>query len=45
MGLSERVKEQVGALQAKLGIILKLAGWAVEELGDRIAVIKQTISN
>jgi transcriptional regulator with XRE-family HTH domain len=45
LGLSERVKEQIGALQDNLGIIRKLAGWTVEELGDRIGVTKQTISN
>lgn len=37
--------KQINLLQENLQTIRRLAGWTVEELGDRIGVTKQTISN
>ena len=36
---------QINLLQDNLQIIRRLAGWTVEELGNKIGVTKQTISN
>lgn len=36
---------QVERLQENLSTLRKLAGWTAEELGDKIGVTKQTISN
>lgn len=38
-------KLQIERLQKNLLSIRKIAGWTAEELGDRIGVTKQTISN
>lgn len=35
----------VRKLQANLGTIRKIAGWTAQELGEKIGVTKQTISN
>lgn len=36
---------QIELLQENLQTIRKIAGWTIEELGDKIGVTKQTISN
>ncbi|AIQ62435.1 transcriptional regulator [Paenibacillus stellifer] len=36
---------QIACLQSNLSAIRKIAGWTSEQLGDRIGVTKQTISN
>ncbi|MDU4960017.1 MAG: helix-turn-helix transcriptional regulator [Sporomusaceae bacterium] len=36
---------QVACLQKNLGAIRKIAGWTAEQLGEKIGVTKQTISN
>lgn len=38
-------KEQIQLLQKHLSSIRKIAGWTSEQLGDKIGVTKQTISN
>jgi transcriptional regulator with XRE-family HTH domain len=38
-------KEQIDILQKHLSSIRKIAGWTLEELGEKIGVTKQTISN
>jgi transcriptional regulator with XRE-family HTH domain len=38
-------KEQIDILQKHLSSIRKIAGWSLEELGEKIGVTKQTISN
>jgi transcriptional regulator with XRE-family HTH domain len=43
---NKKLKElQIRRLQENLLSIRKIAGWTAEELGDRIGVTKQTISN
>ena len=44
MEIYEREK-QIKRLQKNLSSIRKIAGWSMEELGDRIGAQKQTISN
>ncbi|MFQ9249047.1 MAG: helix-turn-helix transcriptional regulator [Clostridium paraputrificum] len=39
------IEQQVKRLQANLLAIRKIAGWTAQDLGDRIGVTKQTISN
>lgn len=41
---SEKMK-QIEALQENLQTIRKLAGWTIDELGEKIGVTKQTVSN
>ncbi|MBF4694932.1 helix-turn-helix transcriptional regulator [Fusibacter ferrireducens] len=36
---------QIRALQDSLSVIRKIAGWTMEDLGEKIGVTKQTISN
>ena len=36
---------QIGRLQKNLSSIRKIAGWTAEQLGEKIGVTKQTISN
>lgn len=36
---------QIACLQQNLSAIRKIAGWTTEQLGDKIGVTKQTISN
>ena len=43
--IQEKRNKQVKRLQQSLSSIRKIAGWTAEELGDRIGVTKQTISN
>ena len=38
-------EKQISLLQQNLSSIRKIAGWTSEELGDKIGVTKQTISN
>ena len=38
-------KSEIARLQDNLQTIRKVAGWTTEELGERIGVTKQTISN
>ena len=38
-------RKQVNLLQENLSAIRKIAGWTTEQLGDKIGVSKQTISN
>ena len=38
-------QKQINRLQENLSAIRKIAGWTAEELGERIGVTKQTISN
>jgi DNA-binding XRE family transcriptional regulator len=38
-------ENQIHILQKHLSSIRKIAGWTLEELGDKIGVTKQTISN
>lgn len=38
-------EKQVDNLQSNLSAIRKVAGWTAEQLGDKIGVTKQTISN
>jgi len=46
MEQNKKLKEQqIKRLQENLLSIRKIAGWTAEELGDRIGVTKQTISN
>lgn len=39
------MEQQIKRLQANLLSIRKIAGWTAQDLGDRIGVTKQTISN
>lgn len=45
MAIQDKKIEQINLLQINLQTIRKLAGWTIEELGDRIGVTKQMISN
>lgn len=45
MAISSDKAHQISLLQANLQTIRKLAGWTVDELGEKIGVSKQTISN
>lgn len=38
-------KKKVMRLQENLSAVRKLAGWTMEELGDKIGITKQTVSN
>jgi transcriptional regulator with XRE-family HTH domain len=42
---SQKRKNQIKRLQENLAPIRKIAGWTAEQLGDKIGVTKQTISN
>lgn len=42
---SYRQCAQIARLQKNLSALRRIAGWTMEELGDRIGVTKQTISN
>ena len=41
----EDIKGEIAQFQENMKTIRKVAGWTVQELGDRIGVSKQTISN
>ena len=41
----EDIKDEIAQFQEHMKTIRKVAGWTVQELGDRIGVSKQTISN
>ena len=43
--MSIRQRIQIARLQNNLFALRRIAGWTMEELGDRIGVTKQTISN
>lgn len=43
--MQDQREEQVRRLQENLQTIRKLAGWSIEDLGEKIGVTKQTISN
>lgn len=45
MSEKERKQQQVRLLQQNLCSIRKIAGWTAEQLGEKIGVTKQTISN
>ena len=45
MNEKERKQKQIQLLQQNLSSIRKIAGWTAEQLGERIGVTKQTISN
>lgn len=45
MELDKKRKKQIILLQQNLGSIRKIAGWTTEQLGEKIGVTKQTISN
>ena len=46
MSITDDIRvRQVERLQENLATLRKLAGWTAEELGDKIGVTKQTISN
>lgn len=38
-------EKEIARLQENLSVIRKIAGWTTEDLGERIGVTKQTISN
>lgn len=43
--MTKEQKQQVDLLQTNLSSIRKIAGWTLDELGEKIGVTKQTISN
>lgn len=43
--MKKNILKEIDNLQDNLQTIRKVAGWTAEELGDRIGVTKQTISN
>ena len=43
--IMDLVNKEIAKLQNNLQAIRKIAGWTTEELGDKIGVTKQTISN
>lgn len=43
--MENKKTEQINCLQDNLSVIRKIAGWTAEELGEKIGVTKQTISN
>lgn len=45
MATKEQREKQVTNLQNNLSAIRKIAGWTAEQLGEKIGVTKQTISN
>lgn len=45
MALKDNKDYQIGLLQKNLQTIRKIAGWTIEDLGEKIGVTKQTISN
>ncbi len=45
MSENEKREKQIKKLQQNLSAIRKIAGWTAEQLGDKIGVTKQTISN
>ena len=45
MTIQEEKEKQIRLLQENLQTIRKLAGWTIDDLGERIGVTKQTISN
>lgn len=45
MDINEQREKQVANLQSNLSAIRKIAGWTAEQLGEKIGVTKQTISN
>ncbi len=45
MNEKEKKQKQVQLLQQNLSSIRKIAGWTAEQLGEKIGVTKQTISN
>jgi len=45
MTIQDNKTKQLELLQENLQTIRKLAGWSIDDLGERIGVTKQTISN
>lgn len=45
MAIKNNKEHQIELLQANLQTIRKIAGWTIEEFGDKLGVSKQTISN
>lgn len=45
MAKQDKQARQIDLLQENLQTIRKLAGWSIDDLGERIGVTKQTISN
>ncbi|TWH59387.1 putative transcriptional regulators [Desulfitobacterium sp. LBE] len=45
MNEKEKKQKQIQLLQQNLSSIRKIAGWTAEQLGEKIGVTKQTISN
>lgn len=45
MSIQDEKARQIELLQENLQTIRKLAGWSIDDLGERIGVTKQTISN
>ena len=45
MNIKEQSMSQIVCLQKNLSAIRKIAGWTAEQLGEKIGVTKQTISN
>jgi transcriptional regulator with XRE-family HTH domain len=45
MNDKEKKQKQIQLLQQNLSSIRKIAGWTAEQLGEKIGVTKQTISN
>ena len=43
--MSKLIKAQINRLQKNIQLIRRLMGWSASELGDKIGVTKQTISN
>ena len=38
-------KSSIGVMQKHLQVLRKISGWTAEDLGQRLGVTKQTISN
>ena len=45
MAIKNDKEHQIELLQTNLQTIRKIAGWTIEDFGDRLGVSKQTISN
>ena len=45
MNSTNQTTAQISCLQKNLSAIRKIAGWTAEQLGEKIGVTKQTISN
>ena len=45
MDIKDQQAAQITCLQKNLSAIRKIAGWTSEQLGEKIGVTKQTISN